>query len=131
MAMMAELAAQKDESFRNGKDSHYRQQLLGVQLSTTIVSEAKVHGPQRLPDEPEVIDELVLETYGKTGLRSPLTEAPMRAAMIYAKFANEVNGAMEQRDVELVVHKVSKRTCWLAPVEAPKRVEKLIVAVDI
>ena len=66
----------------------------------TLVTEADVHGAERLPVDAEEVETLATNAYTRM-MKGPAGEAPHRAGKIYSEFATNVNYAMEERDSEL------------------------------
>lgn len=103
--MLADRLEEITKAFSQNRDMHYREQLQAIQIDMNLIMEADPHSKALLPDDPRVIDELVLENV-KVVRKTSDPVIPPRAGRMYADFAKEINDAMEERDTNLTSHKV-------------------------
>jgi hypothetical protein len=104
--MLSERLADITAQFSSNRDAHYREQLQAIQVDINLIMESDPHSTYKLPDDPEDIDNLVLENVRKT-MRNPVGAVPPpRAGRVYAEFVKEVNDAVEMRDAAMTAHQV-------------------------
>lgn len=104
--MLADRLEEITKSFSQNRDMHYREQLQAIQIDMNLIMEADPNSKEPLKDQPLDVDALVLENV-KTIRKTLDPVIPPRAGRMYADFAKEINDAMEERDSNLTVHKVS------------------------
>lgn len=99
-------------TFSEHRDQHYRSQVQAIQIDMSLILNAMPYSDAPLPDSPEEIAELVNATTGGSmpaGFDVNNGEAGKR----YAKFADETNDALEERDSALVMLLVRDFTPFL------------------
>jgi hypothetical protein len=104
--MLQSRLAEITSHFSDNRDAHYRDQLQALQIDMNLIMEADPNGTDPLPNSPGEIDKLVNEVKEKGLMKGLGQNALQRAGKVYADFAKECNDAMEERDTQLVVHKV-------------------------
>lgn len=104
--MLSERLEDITKQFSQNRDMHYREQLQAIQIDMNLIMEADAHGMEMLKNQPDEIDDLVLENINRGGRKALGPIPPPRAGRIYADFAQEVNDAMEERDATLTAHQV-------------------------
>lgn len=110
-------------AFSNNRDSHYRQQLQTLQADMNLIMRADPYQGRPLDDFGDDVAELVGAAMAGTsyaavngagvghgGQRRPDPEASASSGRWYARYVEEVNNAMEERDAALTVLHVSSRT---------------------
>jgi len=103
--MLAERLEEITKNFSRDRDSHYREQMQAIQIDMNLIMEADAYGEKAIKDQPDEIDNLVLD-HMKTMRKQHGPIPPPRAGKMYAEFAKEVNDAIEERDAMLAVHRV-------------------------
>lgn len=96
------------QSFATNRDANYRNQLQALQCDMNIIMEADPYGASPLPDSREEIDSLVSRNLQKAMMKTISPAPPLRAGMLYAQFAKDVNDAIEERDTNMTRHYVSE-----------------------
>jgi hypothetical protein len=98
------------QHFQNNKDQFYRNQLQAIQIDTGLILHADPYRDNPLPDSGDEVQEMICKA---TNSNSKMMLAVVRgdiasiAGKLYSEFANEVNDAMERRDVALTKHQAS------------------------
>ncbi|KAI9824000.1 MAG: hypothetical protein M1819_001088 [Sarea resinae] len=92
-------------SFTQNRDTHYRQQLQALQIDMNLIMRADPYANSPLDDSGEDIAELISATMGGSanGQWKPEGDVAALAGRWYAKFVDDVNNAMEDRDVALTM----------------------------
>lgn len=96
--------------FNNNKDQYYRNQLQAIQLDTGLILHADPYRDNPLIDNADEIKELIcnVSAYNPNAMAA-LSRGDINsiAGKLYSEFANDVNDAMERRDVALTMHQAS------------------------
>lgn len=100
------VALQQDlqSEFENGRESHYRQQLIALQQDMNMVTNADPYKPEPLEDAPEDIARLVADQASGTPYQSEMSS---QAGKWYTEFVHEVNEAKHQKELALIELSVS------------------------
>ncbi|KAI9811767.1 MAG: hypothetical protein M1827_005312 [Pycnora praestabilis] len=97
-------------SFAQNRDTHYRQQLQALQIDMNLIMRAEPYSGTPLADTGDEIAEMVTSAVtgnnshnGMNGQRRSEGDGAALAGRWYAKFAEDVNNAMEDRDAGLTM----------------------------
>lgn len=99
-------------SFAQNRDEHYRKQLQSLQLDMNHIHRARPYENSPLEDLGSDINEGMEAATNKikeslrsamAGTRSSDSDVPARAGIWSAKYALDINNAMEERDAQLTV----------------------------
>lgn len=91
-------------SFSQNRDAQFRQQLHALQCDMTLINGADLYAAGPLPDSADEIAALIERTVGGGKFAKEMAGL---SGMWYSRFVQDVNGAKEQRDVELTMLMVS------------------------
>jgi hypothetical protein len=90
--------------FKETRDSQYRQQFQALQVDMGLIVKADLGAVGPLEDGGEEIDKMVQDVYLAASV--PAESSPLSGKW-YARFAEEVNNAKEERDAALTLLYVS------------------------
>ena len=90
--------------FDNGREGHYRSQLLALQHDMYMVTNADPYKPEPLDDGPADIARLVSEQAAGTPYQAEISS---QAGKWYTEFVHEVNEAKEEKELALIELAVS------------------------
>lgn len=102
-------------SFNQNRDQHYRAQLQAVQVDMNLIMRADPYARAPLDDTgDEIAEEINLLTGGSVPtVPSAQGDYAALVGKTYAKFVEDVNNAMEERDMSLTILHVSlHRSLW-------------------
>ncbi|KAI9696044.1 MAG: hypothetical protein M1836_005875 [Candelina mexicana] len=112
--LLADRLSDLTANFSNNRDNHYRQQLQALQIDMNLITSANPYSDKPLEDTGDEIANLVNIAAGgnsSTGAnggqggshRRLEVDTAQLAGKWYARFAEEVNNAMESRDAQLTL----------------------------
>lgn len=102
-------------SFNTNIRPHYDAQVNAIQVDIKLIEDAELHANKPLEDSGDDIAEMIGNVVGSRVPAEPIAEEDFyaQAGRWYGQFAREVNNAMEERDVNLALLKVSTTLCSL------------------
>ncbi len=118
-SLLADRLSDLTASFSNNRDAHYRQQLQALQVDMNLINNADPYSDKPLEDTGDEIANMVNVAAGGNpqagangsqggNQRRLEVDTAQLAGKWYARFAEKVNNAMEERDAKLTTVKVRK-----------------------
>jgi len=107
--MLQERLAEMTAQFTHTRDQHYREQLQALQLDMNLIMEADCYTDVPIVSDPAGVDQLVRQ--GMAKMKNVGPSPPPGAGRLYAKWAKGINDNIEERDANMVIHKVRIVAC--------------------
>ncbi|KAI9791222.1 MAG: hypothetical protein M1816_004214 [Peltula sp. TS41687] len=100
-SLLAEKLQDLTTAFSQNRDSYYRQQLQALQADMTLITRADPYQQQPLEDSPDEITALIDGLISGNPHPPATGELANLSGMRYARFVQNVNSALEERDAKL------------------------------
>lgn len=105
--VLAEKLNELTSAFSQNRDSHYRQQLQALQADMNLIMRADPYQDQPLDDSADAIADLISEILSGNPHSTVNGELAATSGRRYARFVEQVNNAMEDRDAQMTTLHVS------------------------